>query len=205
MQTPSRVPIVFQRSWSLLVLFCLFLLIISGTLLSEPGRAVVAILSLLLIVQSWFAQQKYVKARSRLVYLTLVLTLPALGAVWLGLNVVRFYSYVPASPTSLYSTVVRTQAIVVDLAIAVGLVAMQWSIAEIASVTGKAVSHKLVGKKTTWWNRPLTGKWMLGIYIGYAVGILIASSFVRWVLFLVAVLGAIFVLIFRVVREKDQI
>lgn len=46
---------------------------------------------------------------------------------------------------------------------------------------------------------------MLGIYIGYAVAILIASSFVRWVLFLVAVLGAIFALIFRVVREKDQI
>ena len=205
MQTSWTVPTVVKRGWSLLLLLTLFLLIMSGTLLSEPGRAVVAVLSFALIAPCWFAQYKHVKSRSRLVLLALVLALPGLGTLWLGLNVIRFYSYAPEAPTSLYSAVVRIQAIVVDLAIVMGLVAMPWSIAEIASVIGKAISRKLVGKKKTWWNRPLTGKWMWGIYIGYAIALLIASSFLRWALMAVAVLGAIFALIFRAMRDPDQI
>jgi hypothetical protein len=205
MQISWTVPTALKRGWSLLLLATLFLLIISGTLSSEPGRAVVAVLSFVLIAHCWFVEYKHVKSRSRLVLLALVLALPTLGALWLGLNVIRFYSYAPEAPTSLYSTVVRIQSNVVDLAIVIGLVAMQWSVAEVASGIGKAISRTLVGKKKTWWNRPLTGKWMWGIYVGYAIGLLIASSFLRWALLAVAVLGAIFALIFRAIRDPDQI
>lgn len=183
----------------------MFLLISTGRLTSEPGRALVALLSMGLMVQCWFAQLHYVKSRSRRVLLGLILTLPALGSLWLGLNVVRFYSYGPESPTSLYSAVVRAQSIVVSLAIILGLIAMQLSIAEVASVIGQSISRKLVGKKKTWWNRPLKGTWMWGIFVGYAVGILIASTFLRWALLAVAVLGIIFAALFRALRKQDEI
>lgn len=111
----------------------------------------------------------------------------------------------PESPTSLYSAVVRAQSIVVSLAIILGLIAMQLSIAEVASVIGQSISRKLVGKKKTWWNRPLKGTWMWGIFVGFAVGILIASTFLRWALLAVAVLGIIFAALFRALRKQDEI
>jgi len=184
---------------------CLFLLIMTGRLTSEPGRALAALLSTALLVQCWCAQRGYVRSRSRLVLLGLILALPALGSVWLVLNVVRFYSYAPESQASVYSAVVRSQEIVVNCAIALGLVGIIWSIAEVASVIGQRISHKLVGKRKMWWNRPLKGTWMLGYTIGYGIALLVASSFLRWTLLAVAVLGIVFAVIFRAIRNQDEI
>ncbi len=200
--TKSR---LFSRTWSLLVLLSLFLLTVTGRLISEPGRAVVALLSLALVAQCWRAQRRYLRSRSRTVLLALLLSLPALGSIWLGLNVVRVYSYEPDPEGSLHLAVIRAQDFVFTCAIVLGLIAIQWSIAEGASVIGHAVSHKLVGKKKTWWNRPLKGTWMLGSVIGYAIGLLIASSYLRWSLLAVAVLGIVFAMIFRVIHGENQI
>ena len=60
---------------------------------SEPVRALAAIVCLGLLVQSWFVQKQYARSRRQLVLVTLILSLPALASVWLGLNVIRFYSY----------------------------------------------------------------------------------------------------------------
>ena len=76
---------VFRRSWSLFLLLCMFLLIITGRLSSEPGRALVALLSMALVAQCWFVQLKYVRSGSGRVLLGLILTPPALGSLWLGL------------------------------------------------------------------------------------------------------------------------
>jgi hypothetical protein len=195
----------FNRSWSFLVLIGAFLLMLAGRLTSEPVRAVVAVLSLVLTVQCWKAQRPYVKARSRVVLLTLILLLPALGSIWLGLNVVRYYSYDPESPESLYSTVVRIQDVLVSCGFVVGLIAMQWRIAEIAMVVGRRISRGLVGRRKTWWNRPLKGTWLWGSVVGYAISLLIVSSFLRWALLFVAILGILFAAMFRALRSDDEI
>lgn len=103
-------PSAFSIGWSLIVVTGIFGLVI--VLRSEPGRAVASVVCLALVMQSWFTQRRYVKSRERLVLVALALSLPALASVWLGLNVLRFYSYDPVSDISVYSTVVRLQAII---------------------------------------------------------------------------------------------
>ncbi len=110
------------RSWSLIVVFAIFGLVLSGMLLSEPGRAVASVLCMALLMQSWVTQRRYAKSRERLVLLTLALGIPALASLWLGLNVLRFYSYAPESRAHLYSAVVRLQEIIQSVAYAIGLV-----------------------------------------------------------------------------------
>jgi hypothetical protein len=100
-------PTVLTRTWSLFAVFVILGLVVSGILLSELGRAVASVLCILLLIQSWIIQRKYARSRERLVLLSLVLSLPALAAFWLGLNVLRFYLYDPESPAQLYSAVVR--------------------------------------------------------------------------------------------------
>jgi hypothetical protein len=195
----------FKRSWSFLVLMSAFLLMLTGHLTSEPVRAVVAVLSLAMTAQCWVAQRRYVKPRSRVVLLTLILLLPALGSMWLGLNVVRYYSYDPESPAILYLTVIRIQDVLVSCAFVVGLIAMQWLIAEIAVVIGRRVTLRFVGRRKTWWNRPLKGTWLLGSVVGYAISLLIVSRFLRWALLAVAILGIFFAAIFRTLRSEDEI
>jgi|GEM_PF-4660506 hypothetical protein len=87
--------LVQHLSWSLIVVFAIFGLVASGMLPSEPGRAVASALCMALMIQSWVMQRRYAKNRERLVLLTLALTLPALASLWLGMNVLRFYSYAP--------------------------------------------------------------------------------------------------------------
>jgi hypothetical protein len=134
-----------------------------------------------------------------------ILLLPALGSIWLGLNVVRYYSHDPESPESLYSTVVRIQDVLVSCGFVVGLIAMQWLIAEIAMVVGRRISRGLVGRRKTWWNRPLKGTWLWGSVVGYAISLLIVSSFLRWALLFVAILGILFAAMFRALRSDDEI
>jgi hypothetical protein len=194
-----------RRSWSLVLLLCLLLLIISGLLASERARAVIALLSMALVIQCWFAQRRCVRSRSRLVLWTLLLALPAAGSLWLGLNVVRSYSYDGQSGSLLYSTVVRIQEIIVKAATVTGVAAMAWLLGETASLLGQMISQKIVGKKNTWWNKPLKGFWMLGHVIGYAIALLIASSFLRWTLLAVGLLGLAFAAVFRATRKDDEI
>jgi hypothetical protein len=59
----------------------------------EIVRAALSIVCIALLVHSWSMQRRYAQDRWRLAFLTLVLCLIALGPVWLGLNVVRYYAH----------------------------------------------------------------------------------------------------------------
>jgi hypothetical protein len=156
-------------------------------------------------MQSWFAQRRYVRNRERLVLAALALSLPALASLWLGLNVLRFYSYAPESQARLYSTVVRLQTIIEGVACPIGLVVFFWTIVEVSCSLAKRISVKFVGRRKTWWNRPFTGKWLLGSPIGFALAALISSSLLRWFVVALSALGCLFALIFRLARPDDEI
>jgi hypothetical protein len=197
--------VVLRRSWSLLVVFGLFCLVMSGTIRSEPARVVAAVVSLGLVLESWFTQQRFTKTRSGLTLLTLILGLPALGSLWLGLNVVRSYLYAPEADASLYSTVIRFQEVIADCASAIAIIVFFWSTAEAAKFLAKRISNKFAGKRKTWWNKPLTGTWLWGCPIGTALSAIIASSLLRWILIACSILGITFALIFRFTRTDDEI
>jgi hypothetical protein len=59
----------------------------------EVERAVVAFLGISLLVHSWFMQRRDVKSIWSLAFWTLLLTLFALGFLWLGLNSIRGSTY----------------------------------------------------------------------------------------------------------------
>ncbi len=177
------------RSWSLIAVVAIFGLVVSGILLSEPGRAVASVLSLALVIQSWVMQRKYARTRERLVLLTLALSLPALASLWLGLNVLRFYSYAPESRAQLYSSVVRLQEMIQSVAYAIGLVVVFWTIVELSCFLAERISVKLVGRRKTWWNRRFKGIWLLGSPIGFALAALISSSLLRWLVVVLSGLG----------------
>ena len=193
------------RSWSLIVVLTIFWLVMSGILLSEPGRALASGVCLALLVQSWFAQRRYARNRERLALLTLALSLPALASIWLGLNVLRFYSYAPDSAAHVYSAVVTLQRIVGICAYAVGMVVVLWTIGELGSFLAKRISVKLVGRKKTWWNREFQGTWLWASPIGFALAALISSNLLRWFVIALSVLGCLFALIFRLTRPDDEI
>jgi hypothetical protein len=196
-------PSAFTRGWSLLVVIGIFGLVI--VFRSEPGRAVASVTCLALVIQSWFTQRRYVKSRERLVLVALVLSLPALASVWLGLNVLRFYSYDPVSDFSVYSTVVRLQAMIEGVVYANGLVVFFWTIVEISCFLAERISVKLVGRRKTWWNRQFKGTWLWGSPIGFALAALISSSLLRWLVVGLSVLGCAFAAIFRLTRPDDEI
>src|SRR5215472_16606980 len=196
---------ILTRTWSLLTVFVIFGLVVSGILLSEPGRAVASVLCILLLIQSWVVQRKYARSRERLVLLSLFLSLPALAAVWLGLNVLRFYSYDPESPAQVHSAVVRIQEVIQNLAIAVGLDVLFWAIVDLSCFLAGRISVKLVGHRKTWWNQKFKGNWLLGSPVGFALAAFISSSLIRWVVVVLSVWGCIFALIFRLSRPRDEI
>lgn len=196
-------PSAFTRGWSLIVVIGIFGLVI--VFRSEPGRAVASVVCLGLVIQSWLTQRRYVKSRERLVLVALALSLPALASVWLGLNVLRFYSYDPVSDISVYSVVVRLQAIIEGVAYAIGLVVFFWTIVEISCFLAERISFKLVGRRKTWWNRRFKGIWLWGSPIGFAITALISSSLLRWLVVGLSVLGCVFAVIFRLTRPDDEI
>jgi len=197
--------VVLARSWSAVVVFVIFGLVMSGVLASEPARAVASILCIALLIQSWIMQRRYTRTREKLAFLTLALGLPALASIWLGLNVVRFYSYTGGSPSKSYSTVVRLQEIIQSVAYAAALVVGFWAIVEISCFVAERISRKFAGRRKTWWNRRLKGTWLWGSPIGFAISALITSSLLRWLVITASVLGCLFAVLFRLSRPHDEI
>jgi hypothetical protein len=62
--------------------------------------------------------------------ITLALMLPAIVAAWLGLNVIRFYSYNSQLTNVTYSNVIRLQSFLESCAMVVAGVVVLWSIVE---------------------------------------------------------------------------
>jgi hypothetical protein len=196
---------VLARSWSVIAVAAVFGLVVSGSLVSEPGRAVASVLCVALVIQSWVMQRRFARTRERLFLFTLALSLPALASLWLGLNVLRFYSYAPESGAQLYSTVVRLQEVIQSVAYAIGLVVFFWTIVELSCFLADRVSLRLVGHRKTWWNRRFKGIWLLGSPIGFALTALISSSLLRWLVVVLSILGCFFALLFRITRPHDEI
>jgi hypothetical protein len=63
----------------------------------------------------------------------------------------------------------------------------------------------ILGKKSTWWNRQLKGWWVLGGPIGFFIGGILTSAWLRWSLLLLSVLGCLFAIGFRLARGRDEI
>ena len=129
MSTTSR---ALARFWSVAAVIVILGLVPFGFLGSEPRRAFASILCVALLIHSWFMQRRFIRTPQRLVLLTLVLCLPALASLWLGLNVIRFYSYAPESEASVYSAVIRLQVVIEWCTATVGAVVVFWTIVELA-------------------------------------------------------------------------
>jgi hypothetical protein len=65
-------------------------------------------------------------------------------------------------------------------------------------------SRLVIGKRSAWWNRQLTGKWLWGTWIGFGISVLIASQIVRWLAITLAVLGCLFAIAFRLIRKDGE-
>ena len=138
---------VLYRYWSVVTAIILPVIVffVEGTVRAFPDyevvRAVISVLCIALLVHSWFMQRRFVQSRWRLAFFTLLLWLPALGALWLGLNVIRSYTYDSAADYRLYSTVwyqglywkvVELQNTIVLLAKVLGIAAALWTIVDLA-------------------------------------------------------------------------
>ena len=193
------------RSWSVVAVLAIFGLVVSGVLVSESARAMASVLCMALLIQSWIMQRRYARTHERLAFLTVALCLPALASIWLGLNLLRFYSYAGDSPTQTYSTVLHLQGIILSVAYAVALVVAFWAIVELSCSLAERISDRFAGHRKTWWNERLKGTWLWGSPIGFAISAVIASSLLRWLVITASVLGCLFAAIFRLTRPHNEI
>ena len=131
-----------NRFWSVGAVALILFLLVAGSLLpipipisrglnSEPIRAMVSILCITLLVHAWFRQRAYTRTWHELVLVTLLLSLPALAFTWLGLNVIRSYSYDGEQGFGLYWVVVQLQDIIIWCGEIIGVIAVLWSLAEL--------------------------------------------------------------------------
>ena len=99
----------------------------------EVARAVLSVVCIALLVHSWFMQRKYAESKWQLAFFTLLLTLVALGPVWLGLNVMRAHFY-PLNWTTdeilLYTNICDLQDRVIQLTEVLGIAVALWVIVD---------------------------------------------------------------------------
>jgi hypothetical protein len=99
----------------------------------EVVRAALALVCIALLVHSWFRQRKYAKSKLRLAFFTLMLTLVALGPVWLGLNVMRAHYYRlnwDDHEVAVWSNICSIQYRVEQLARVLGIAVTLWVIVD---------------------------------------------------------------------------
>jgi len=100
-----------------------------------------------LLVQSWFVQRRYASNARRLWLSSLALCLPWLAAMWLGLNVIRFYTYNGAiehvgTQMNVYGAVIRIQYGLQWCALVLAVVVGIWAILEFAHFVAMRVSAR---------------------------------------------------------------
>ncbi len=145
----SKTHLIFDRYWSLAAALILPVIefpmegIFRLFMDYEVARAVLAVVCIALLVHSWFRQRKYARGRLRLAFFTLMLTLVALGPVWLGLNVMRAHYY----PLNWDDH---------DVAIWSDICAVQYRVEQLAQVLGIAVFVWVTVDAVRWmWKRHL--------------------------------------------------
>lgn len=132
----------FKRSWSAAIAVALLALAVVGINRvgihsqtgNEVGHAFISITCLALLIHSWSIQRMHVRSLPRLVLLTLALCLPALASLWLGLNVIGYYSYESAVEHNgqLHGVVIYTQDIIFLCFAGLALVVTVWTLFELA-------------------------------------------------------------------------
>jgi hypothetical protein len=107
----------------------------------EVARAMLSVACIALLIHSWFMQRKYAKSKWRLAFFTLLLSLIALGPLWLGLNVIRAYSYPENWKTdvALYENICYLQDIVEQLAKVLGIAVVLWTIVDLVRWLAKRI------------------------------------------------------------------
>jgi len=128
-----------SRYWSLAAAALILGLVPVESLRSEPLRAFAAVLCVTLLVHSWLIQRKLTRTPRRVALFTLAFCLPILASVWLGMNVIRFYSYSPDS-SRVYSAVTELQDVIVRCMAVLAAVVVLWAIVELAWRLAKPVS-----------------------------------------------------------------
>jgi hypothetical protein len=94
---------------------------------SELDLAVASTASITLLVHSIVTQRRYTRTLQGRTLIRLFLLLPALAALWLGLNVIRVYSYAPDAGLNVCWFVVETQDVIVWSGGILGVVVAIWS------------------------------------------------------------------------------
>jgi hypothetical protein len=77
-------------------------------------------------------QRRFTQSKWRIAFFAILLGLLALGPLWLGLNVIRFYSYAGEQQYTLYGAVVHSQDAVVWLAKALCAAVALWVVVDLA-------------------------------------------------------------------------
>jgi len=116
----------------------------------EILRAILSVVCILLLGHSWFKQLKYSRGKRRLAFFTIFLSLVALGPVWVGLNVIRFYAYPEHCECSfpifnaerVYSVVSILMDAVELFAKVICVVVALWAVVDIARWMGSASSSR---------------------------------------------------------------
>jgi hypothetical protein len=131
--------LIFDRYWSLAAALILPVVEFPSEGIFRPFmdyevvRAALALVCIALLVHSWFRQRKYAKSKLRLAFFTLMLTLVALGPVWLGLNVMRAHYY-PLNwddhEVAVWSNICSIQYRVEQLARVLGIAVTLWVIVD---------------------------------------------------------------------------
>jgi len=113
----------------------------------EVARAVLSVVCIALLVHSWFLQRKYAESKWQLAFFTLLLTLVALGPVWLGLNVMRahFYPLNWVTDEALWANICNLQYRVMQLAEVLGIAVLLWVIVDLVRWLAKRI--RAIGKR----------------------------------------------------------
>jgi hypothetical protein len=145
-----RTHLIFDRYWSLAAAIILPIVvesIVSFEKYEEMSWAVLSAVCMALLVHSWFMNRRYTQSKWRLAFWTLFLSLVAFGPIWLGLNVIRFYSYDSQWISTLwyhnlYGCVVELQDAIILLAEVLGIAVALWVIVDLVRWLAKRVMRK---------------------------------------------------------------
>jgi hypothetical protein len=121
------------RHWPLLLPPAMWILLFAGLLRSEIVRAVLAVVCTGLMIFQWLIYRKTDRG-TQLLLLSLVVTTLGLSSVWLGLNVVRFYTYDPESPQTWawHTLIAHVQEIIEWVIVALASVVVLWGLLLVA-------------------------------------------------------------------------
>jgi hypothetical protein len=131
---------IVARFWSLGLVAVIVLALVLSNVQSEPVRAIASAGCIGLLVHSWFMLRRYAPDRRRLWLITLALCLPTLAFVWLGLNVIRFYTYPGDSDSGVYGQVIQLQSGIQWGFAAVACVVVLWAIFELVHTVVQRIS-----------------------------------------------------------------